>query len=127
MIAADSAVAERIAAKLPPGVAAFNIAGVDTLEKLTWGGMVDVFVSGYGTGMIFPCYVGNHPGVVHTNTGYPKIVMWGESSAEIRRIDPAHIRDEDGTQPQGVRSHYLDWRPVYEELHSLLEGLPTPA
>jgi hypothetical protein len=38
-------------------------------------------------------------------------------------IDTADIRDEDPDKPHGVRSHYLEWRPVYDELMSLLSVL----
>lgn len=132
MVQEDSAVAARIADQIT-GVPVFDITGTTTMEKTLWAMAVDAYVALYGTGLIFPCYIGQRPGVVHTNLSYSRTV-WGlppnrriyvcEDFGDARFVYPEDIRDANPEKLHAIRSHYLDWQPVYDILKAILNGVP---
>jgi len=115
MIEKEKKVVEEILALIPPKINTYSAVGSTTYETVVWHLAMDLHISPIGSGLTFPSWIANKPGVVHGHTMmYWTQGMYASSCHRENLIPQVFLPQEVIIDGEG-RSYDCDWKVIYEE------------
>jgi tetratricopeptide (TPR) repeat protein len=119
-------IVEKIQNLIPVNIKTYNALDCAIYETILWSHAIDLFITPYGAGLIFPSHIANQPGVVHTHSIWNKPTPYCLHPREncvpivpvpsVDSFDSAYNRDLD-------RNYDVDWRDIYNEVVKIIEKL----
>lgn len=118
----DRGVVAEIVEQLDPGIKVFSVVGENSVQKILYGKLADVYVGNSATGGLHVSRFAGCPGVAHLNT--QMIDATNHIRKRTRLVDKSQIIDlpESGGQRMDFISYSLDWRIIHDEVCDILEG-----
>ncbi|MEG4330949.1 tetratricopeptide repeat protein [Microcoleus sp. AT9_A2] len=115
MIEKEKKVVEEILDLIPPKINTYSAVGSTTYETVVWHLAMDLHISPIGSGLTFPSWIANKPGVVHGHTMmYWTQGMYASSRHRENLIPQVFLPQEVIIDGEG-RSYDCDWKVIYEE------------
>jgi len=117
-----------IVKRLSTNVSIYNLIGAMNYERAAWSKVIDFYISAYGSGLTFPLWIANKPGVVH---GIIDSILLdkGEWSSHIREnaAPPLLITNDyrDDKVQIGFANYDIDWEKINNAVVKLLESKHT--
>lgn len=128
MIEKETEVVENIKKLGTAEIQIYNAIGLTNFEKAVWAKTVDMYIAPEGAGLVHVLWVGNKPGVVHTNTSHLNQKGYWFNSRE-KAVEPVflpsqHIKDEESSDIYH-RNYDCDWQAIYNEVIGIISQLKT--
>ncbi|MEG4851313.1 tetratricopeptide repeat protein [Microcoleus sp. B5-D4] len=111
----EQSIVADIVKKISTNVPIYNLIGAMNCERAVWSRVIDFYISAYGSGLTFPLWIANKPGVVH---GIIDSILLekGEWSSHIREnaaaplLIPNDYRDDN--VKIGFANYDVDWQKI---------------
>ncbi len=128
----ENEIVNRIAGNLPKNIRVYNSIGCKMHESIVWANAVNLYIAPSGAGITKISWLGNKPGVIHTNlTGLKKPLRQRVFNGLDREngmvpiyVPEEHIVDSKGS---GETPHYdsyeCDWEWIYNAVFSIISDL----
>jgi tetratricopeptide (TPR) repeat protein len=125
----EQSIVADIVKKISTNLSIYNLIGAMNYERAAWSKLIDFYISAYGSGLTFPIWIANKPGVVH---GIIDSILLekGEWSSHIREnaapplLIPNDYRDDN--VKIGFANYDVDWQKINDAVIKVLNQKPTP-
>jgi tetratricopeptide (TPR) repeat protein len=118
-------VIEAIKPLVVPNIKIYNINGSMNHERAIWANVIDFYITPHGSGMIFPVWVANKPGVVHGTVGSIEAQSKAEWTSHIREnaVNPVFLPRNANNEVHGIANYDTDWQNIYDQALKLLKTI----
>lgn len=125
-LSTEKDILEKIKNLIPVNIKTYNALDCAIYETIVWVHAIDLFITSYGAGLIFPCYIANQPGVVHTHSIWnkPKPYFLHPREKCVPIVPVPSVDSFDSAYAKGINRNYdVDWRDIYNEVVKIIDNL----
>ncbi|MCG5060467.1 MAG: hypothetical protein KA714_21440 [Limnoraphis sp. WC205] len=115
--------ADQIIGLIPSSVKTYNALNCKICETIVLAYAIDVYIAIVGSGLTFPTWLANKPGVAHGDHAHlSQQIFW--SDIRENAVPPVFIPQEYIVQQQGrmYTNYDCDWKVIYDEVFKLLKN-----